>query len=117
MVIFVKSTLKKSDYERLPSNTYDKNIKKKTIIRQKIGKKNSIFHLSSCKNLAETQNIHQKINIPIKLKETFLKMLKTTKNSCCICVLIPCKIQKKILKSTWDNFKKKRKEINKLILV
>lgn len=65
-----------------------------------------LFHLSSCKNLAETQNIHQKINIPIKLKETFLKMLKTTKNSCCICVLIPCKIQKKILKSTWDDFEK-----------
>jgi len=112
LVILVKSTLKKRDYERLPSNTYDKNIKKKTIIRQKNRKEKILFHLSSCKNLAETQNIHQKINIPIKLKETFLKMLKTTKNSCCICVLIPCKIQKKILKSTWDNFEKKRKEIN-----
>ena len=99
MVIFVKSTLKKSDYdERLPSNTYDKNIKKKTIIRQKIGKKKILFHLSSCKNLAETQNIHQKINIPIKLKETFLKMLKTTKNSCCICVLIPLQNTKKNIK-------------------
>lgn len=75
-----------------------KILRKKPSSGKKIGKKNSIFHLSSCKNLAETQNIHQKINIPIKLKETFLKMLKTTKNSCCICVLIPCKIQKKNIK-------------------